>query len=323
MENTGIILKPLKKVIKYDSYFANYLLEKSKADFWDYDKLIDFMGSDDFLSIFWHDYGRVHLFKMNDGKDISHSIVYLLIKNDISIEEINRMFKFSYTTQQYFEYLYDNLFEKIKLFHSKGFIIEPFLHQKRNVNLLEENEFLKRNVLNKIDNVKQFVEICRLYKIKLPSKILKDYSVFDKYQINYINSNQQNFHYHIKSELCKNLKQLVECGDIFEEGEEYTCLKKFLQEPLEASYMLLDFDMRQFFLLENQIVAGTYNTNSLLDFCKFLETYNVRIRKESIMKDISLEHNEPNKFIILGKTYDKEKNTETYKILMKLMEFVI
>jgi hypothetical protein len=307
----------LKKVIIYDRYFVNYLLEKSKKDFLDYDTLVHLIGEEEFLKKMDDDYRTHYLFTVNKEKDIPHSIIYLLIKNDISIDSLNHMFKLSCTPQQYFEYLDDSLFEKIFLFHEKGILINPFLRNKKS--LLEDCEFLKKNVLHKMESVKQFVDICRLYKLKLPSNILKDYTVFDMYQINYRNTYNQDFHYHIKSDFCKHLKCFIDCEDLFEHGEEYNSLKDFFNVREDVPPMLLDFNMKQFFILEHQIVAGTYNTNSLLDFLRMLETYNIRICRESIEKDMKKLEN--GSFEIFGITY--EKTSHTYNKLVKLMEYVV
>ena len=329
-ENIKGDFKLLKKCMRYDTNFVNYLLGKTE----NYDQVYQYLKQK-WLKIYRERNNLNNICRRDQNNDITHSVCYLLIQNNVSLGELNEVFKIDFTDQKWFNWLDDDLFDKINLFHSKNIKIDPFTGGK--YCKLEDYYFIlgicmsQDQVIYRRNTTDEFIKACKLYNLKVSPK------AFDKYDLSKCESEWLLGYEHcgckmwtnLQSTHCQNLRKILDIAD-FEFNEKIEALKKFITINSDYKPMLIEFDMKQF----------NGNNFYLIDnFTNFLDKYNLRINKTSIMKDVQSTQSTDSRtsdkelvvlfddnsdvFVIGSKSYNKTTSPKLWERLSKLIQYSI
>ena len=140
----------LKKCIKYNSRFANIIFNNENKYI---SKIIEYI-TNKFDKIFRYK-PNIFIAKVNHY----NSIIYHLINNNFTIDQINKLTKYNYTPLQWFNLMQDSKINKIELFFEKNIDIELFKNNSINVKQFIDDINMTYYKKNFID----FLNVCLKY----------------------------------------------------------------------------------------------------------------------------------------------------------------
>lgn len=302
--------KILKKCMKHSSTFINYLLEFGNFnETWEYLKLKH--------NKLIPNNKLYYLCNIDmNNKNKLHSIFYTLIKNNITIDTMNKVFLFEHTPQKYFNNMNDDLFERIELFKSKGISIHPFMWY--DYNRLIENSYIdsicrsqEQCTYNYKNVTDDFIRVCHEYSLNVSPKAFTDYKIHEQnpmfLEVKYCGTTcflQKDKIY------CQNLKKILNELVIDDSDEKVKELKNFFN---------LTLDRKETVFIDSSSNEQTLKIIDKKEEKEKEEKEEKNIKKTSKQRTIHINiPDEGDSFTINGKEFSKKNEPILYKIILDL-----